>query len=148
MALLAAINHWLHLMSVILWVGGLGFLLMVGTPALREQPQHEIRDEIRMRFHRRFQRLVGPLVVTLLITGGLNVFFVHEELKSFTRAWMMFLGVKLALVTGLISAYLLHLMHKPPEDQKTLAEIPWLRPSFILGLLIVLMAAYLRHSHQ
>ncbi len=36
------VNHWLHLMSAILWIGGLGLLMMAVVPSLRKSVPGEL----------------------------------------------------------------------------------------------------------
>ena len=34
--LIPIVNHWLHLMSAVIWIGGLAFLVMAVGPGLKE----------------------------------------------------------------------------------------------------------------
>ena len=34
--LIPIVNHWLHLLSAVIWIGGLAFIVMAVKPGLRE----------------------------------------------------------------------------------------------------------------
>lgn len=151
MNLAAAANHWIHILSAVIWVGGLSFVVMILNPALRGKLPKESLQTLALAFREKFYRITGVLLVLILVTGGLNVHFVREGLpggSGLSRLWLFFLGIKLTLATGLISLYLLNLLYRNEPWSEDQTEIPWARPSFILGVLIILMAAFLRHSHH
>ena len=151
MNIIAALNHWLHLMSAVIWVGGLAFVVMTLSPSLKENsPPREFIQSLAQAIQARYYRVTGILLVLILITGGLNVRFVRQELlvtEGFSKTWLLLLGIKLMLATGLISIYLLNLLYKNEPQVKNQTEIPWARPSFVLGVLIILTAAFLIHAH-
>jgi len=150
MNVLAALNHWIHLMSAVMWVGALAFVVMTLIPALREKWPKESVENLSKAIQARYYRITGVLVALVLLTGGLNVRFVRTDSvvsKGLGSQWMVLFGVKMALVVGIISIYLLSLLYKGEPLSENKNSIPWARPSFILGVLIVLTAAFLRHSH-
>jgi putative copper export protein len=146
----AVINHWLHLMSVVIWIGGLAFVVMTLNPSLREKFPQESIKALTQSLQARYYRTAGILLILILVTGGLNVHFVHEQLVptgGFKQVWLLGLGVKLILATGLISIYLLNLLYKNEPQPEGQTEIPWARASFLLGVLTILTAAFLKHAH-
>ena len=150
MDFIAALTHWVHLISAVIWVGGLAFVVMLLHPSLKDKFPKESIKELAKNLQGRYLRITGVLMTLILITGGLNVRFVrhlHLEDGGLSRTWLLFLGIKLTLATGLISIFLLNVLYRnePPEEEET--EIRWARPSFILGVFIVMMAAFLKHSH-
>ncbi len=150
MNIIAALNHWLHIMSAVIWVGGLAFVVMTLSPSLKENSPREFIQSLAQAIQARYYRMTGILLVLILITGGLNVRFVRQELlvtEGFSKTWLLLLGIKLMLATGLISIYLLNLLYKNEPQVQNQTEIPWVRPSFVLGVLIILTAAFLKHAH-
>jgi uncharacterized membrane protein len=148
--IVAALNHWLHLMSAVIWVGGLAFVVMTLSPSLKEKFPKESIQSLALAIQARYYRMTGILLVLILITGGLNVRFARQEhlvTEGFSKIWLLLLGIKLMLATGLISIYLLNLLYKNESQVQEQTEIPWVRPSLVLGVLIVLTAAFLKHSH-
>ena len=150
MNLVAVVNHWLHIMSVVIWIGGLAFVVMTLNPSLREKFPKESTQNLIQSLQARYYRATGILLILVLITGGLNVHFVHEQLVptgGFNQAWLLGLGVKLTLATALISIYLLNLLYRNEPLPEGQTEIPWARASFLLGVLTTLTAAFLKHAH-
>ena len=48
--LIPIVNHWLHLMSAVIWIGGLAFLVMAVKPGLKEGavPKTYLADHRRL----------------------------------------------------------------------------------------------------
>src|SRR5439155_25428927 len=67
------VNHWLHLMSAILWIGGLGLLMMAVVPSLRKSVPGELVKPSANAIYKRYQLIIGALMLIILITGGLNI---------------------------------------------------------------------------
>src|SRR5687767_6088848 len=83
--LIPIVNHWLHLTSAVIWIGGLAFLVMAVKPGLKEGrvPKEYIRP-ITEAFYKYYKRVAAVLLVVLLITGGINVHYVNQVLTSQT----------------------------------------------------------------
>lgn len=147
MRLLAAINHGLHLISAVIWIGGLAFIVMTLTPALRGKFPQESTKVFFQDIRNRYYRMSGIFLALILITGGLNVHFALQDTAAAPKPWVMVLGLKLILVTAFGSIYLLNVLYKsnPPESGQH--AIPYANVSFILGILIILAAALLRYAH-
>lgn len=148
---LASLNHWLHLLSVAIWVGGLGFLIMSFHPAATKTLPGDLLKTLYTELRRRYIRMTGIFLAILLVTGGLNVFFTRAldvPAGSFPKSWMWLFGLKLALVTGLISLYFMNILYRTSDAREDEAGIPWSRPAFILGVLIIFVAAALKFSHN
>ena len=78
------VNHWLHLMSAILWIGSLGFLMMAVVPALRKSVPPEYFKPLANAIYQRYQKIVGGLMLILLVTGSVNVVYVNRLMKANT----------------------------------------------------------------
>ncbi|MBI3811355.1 MAG: hypothetical protein HY283_04010 [Nitrospirae bacterium] len=147
MRVLASLNHWIHLVSVVIWIGGLGFVVMTLTPALRGKFPQESTKVFFQDIRNRYFRMSGILLALILITGGVNVHFSLEGVGRASKLWVIVLGVKLILVTAFASIYLLNVLYKsnPPETGEQ--AVPYASASFTLGMLIILCAAILRYAH-
>ena len=145
--LLVGINHWLHLISAVIWIGGLGFMIMTLAPSLRGKFPHDSTKDLFQNIRKRYYRMAGILLLVILITGGFNFVVAVQGMEQAPRLWVILLGLKLALVTALGSIYLLNVLYKanPPEVGEP--AVPYAGPSFVLGVLIILAAALLRHAH-
>jgi hypothetical protein len=155
------VNHWLHLMSAVLWIGSLGFLMMAVVPALRKSVPHEYFKPLANAIYQRYQKIVGGLMLIILITGGINVVYINRLMKAntgegFTNPYIIALGIKLFFVTCLMTLFLYNLIFPPDPGEKTKAGeeesdpegVPFLRAAFWFGIFIVLMAATLKHLHH
>ena len=155
------VNHWLHLMSAILWIGSLGFLMMAVIPSLRKSVPSEYFKPLANAIYQRYQKIVGGLMLIILITGGINIAYVSRLMKAnngegFTNPYIIALGIKLFFVMCLMTLFLYNLIFPPDPGEKTKAGeeeldpegVPFLRPAFWFGIFIVLMAATLKHLHH
>ncbi len=162
--LLPIINHWLHLLSAVVWIGGLAFFVMAVTPGLRAAVPREFVKPISDTFYRSFKRLVGILLVVILFTGGINLHYVSQLMLAQTglgisnnAKYLTILFIKLALVLGVATIYLYTVIFRteatgdetPEEREEQLYEpIPFQRVALWMGILIILCAAALKHLHQ
>jgi len=147
MRALAAINHWVHLTSIVIWVGGLAFIVMTLTPALRGKFPQESTKVFFQDIRRRYFRMSGVLFALILVTGGLNVHFALQDVQRVSKLWVIFLGIKLTLVTAFASIYLLNVLYKSNSPEPGEEAVPYASVSLVLGLLIILCAAFLRYLH-
>jgi hypothetical protein len=155
------VNHWLHLMSAILWIGSLGFLMMAVIPSLRKSVSRELFKPLANAIYQKYQKVVGVLMLVILVTGGINIAYVHKLMKDsngegFTNPYLIALGIKLFFVMCIMTLFLYNIIFPPdPEEKTKTAEdemdpegIPFLRPALWFGIFIVLMAATLKHLHH
>lgn len=162
--LIPIVNHWLHLVSAVIWIGGLAFLVMSLTPTLQEVVPKELIKPIADGLHKRYNRIVGILLVVILFTGGINLHYVNRLLISQTgegiphhTKYLMIFFVKLVLVLGILTLYLYNVIFKEVPTAETSEEeraerfkepIPFQRAALAIGLFIILCAAALKHLHQ
>ena len=144
---IASINHWIHLISAVIWIGGLGFIVMTLAPSLRGKFSQESTKLLFQDIRKRYYRMIGILLTLTLVSGGLNVHFSLQDMARATKPWLIFLGIKLLLVTAIASIYLLNLQYKSKPVESGEQAIPYANISFILGAFIILTAAIMRHSH-
>lgn len=161
------VNHWLHLMAAILWIGALGFLMMAVVPALRQSVPREYFKPLANAIYQRYQKIIGVLMLIILVTGGINIWDVNKLMKrppmegmppgeGFTNPYIIALGIKLFFVMCLMTLFLYNIIFPPEPQQKAKSDdeeldpegVPFLRPAFWFGIFIVLMAATLKHLHH
>lgn len=162
--LIPIINHWLHLVSAVIWIGGLAFLVLSLTPTLQTVVPKELVRPVAEGLHRRYNKIVGLILVVILFTGGINLHYVNRLLISQTgegiphhAKYLMIFFVKLFLVLGILTLYLYNVIFKEaPKTEVTEEEqaeqvkepIPFQRTALVIGLFIILCAAALKHLHQ
>lgn len=158
------VNHWFHLVSAVIWIGGLAFLVMAVTPGLHTAVPREYVKPIADTFYRQYKRVVGVLLVVILFTGGINLHYVNQLLLSQTGSgiphhgkYLTIFFIKLFLVLGILTLFLYTVIFKTEETGEETAEereeqrhepVPFQRLALWMGLLIILCAAALKHLHQ
>jgi hypothetical protein len=60
---------------------------------------------------------------------------------------VIILGIKLLLVTAFASIFLLNVLYKSNPPVAGEQAVPYANASFILGVFIILAAAFLRYAH-
>lgn len=141
---LKTLNFWIHLMSAFIWIGGVIFSSLVLLPAAGNHLPNDTRGTFLRAVHNRFQKLSGVFVTLLLITGGINIHFAKQLRGTFNMVYFNALMLKIFFFTILLTFYLLHL--KELGDPKPLKQLPFQDATLALGILIILMAAVLKHN--
>src|SRR6476661_10596075 len=155
---LAIVNHWIHLMSAVIWIGGLAFLVMSVTPALRNAVPREYLKPVIDAISMRYRKIVGILMLLILMTGGINLHYISQMMLSQTGngisnnpKYLAILFIKLTLVLGIITLFLYTFIFKAEHGEETADEeieaVPFQRLAFWMGILIILCAAALKFLH-
>lgn len=66
------VSRWLHLMAVVVAIGGSAYLYLALMPALKEAMGEPEQEKLRDALRRRWAKFVHVSIVVLLVTGGLN----------------------------------------------------------------------------
>ncbi len=142
--ILRIVNFWVHLVSAFLWIGGVIFSSLVLLPAAQKFLSKDVRGPFLREIHGRFQKLSGVFVTLLLITGGINIHFARQVRGTFGSLYFNALMLKIFFFTILLTFYLLHL--KELGNKKPMEHFPYQEATLVLGVLIILMAAVLKHT--
>ena len=144
MNLFRLVNHWIHLLSVIFWLGGVAFMFLLLMPTIRRTLSEQAAGSVVAALHRKFATIVFVLTFVLMATGAINVGMSRHG-GTFPPQYLSILGLKLFLVVVFLTiAWKNYLDVRRNPDQQVLADVPFLRLSFILAILIVFLAAGLR----
>ncbi len=157
------VNHWFHLVSAVIWIGGLAFLVMAVTPGLRTAVPREYVKPIADVFYRQYKRVVGILLVVILFTGGINLHYVNQMMLAQTGVgvngspkYLTVFFIKLFLVLGVMTIFLYTIIFRTEATGEETAEeqeehfqepVPFQRVSLYMGLFIILCAAALKFLH-
>ena len=155
--------HWLHVLSAVVWIGGLAFLVLAVTPALKTAVPKAFIRPISEAFYQNYKRVVGILLVVILFTGGANLHYVSEamvmqsgESVAHHAKYLTVFFVKLALVLGVLTIFLYTVIFKneptggeTPEELEEMAmePVPFQRVALWMGVFIILCAAAMKHLH-
>ena len=155
--------HWVHLLSAVVWIGGLAFLVMAVTPGLQTAVPKEYIKPICDTFYKQYRRVVGVLLVVILFTGGINLHYVSVLLESTTgegiahnAKYLTVFFIKLSLVLGILTLFLYTVIFRTEEtgeetqeekEEHMIEPIPFQRSALWIGVFIILCAAALKHLH-
>jgi len=141
------LNFWIHLLSSMIWIGGILFFSFILLPSVRKKLPPEIAVVFRRDIYVKFVKTVGLFAVLLLITGGINIHFSHITRGVFSQQYLWVLYTKIVFFTVLITLYAINLKNLPETQKKRgIEHIPFQDTSLALGILIILMAAFLKHT--
>ncbi|GJL56153.1 MAG: hypothetical protein NPIRA02_32850 [Nitrospirales bacterium] len=156
--------HWLHLLSAVVWIGGLAFLVMAVTPGLRTSVPKEYIRPITETFYLQYKRVVGVILVVALFTGGINLHYVSKAMELMTgdgishnAKYLTIFFIKLSLVLGVLTIFLYTVIFKnEPTGEETTEEkeemvyepVPFQRGTLWMGVFIILCAAAMKHLHS
>jgi uncharacterized membrane protein len=140
---MATTIQWIHLMASVVALGGMGFLLLILIPSL-EVLSAEQREALSKAVAGRFRWASWSAMTLVLLSGLYNVRRYYWE-EPWDRAWR-FLALKVLLsfvffgiVLGLTIPFKLFQPLRARRRQ-------WLLVAFILGVVVVLISAYLRRG--
>ena len=140
---MATTIQWIHLMASVVALGGMGFLLLILIPSL-EVLSAEQREALSKAVAGRFRWASWSAMTLVLLSGLYNVRRYYWE-EPWDRAWR-FLALKVLLsfvffgiVLGLTIPFKLFQPLRARRRQ-------WLLVAFIVGIVVVLISAYLRRG--
>lgn len=102
---LSLVLHWLHLSAVVLWIGALGFNIMILTPNLKRIDLTN-RSKLMSNVMPSFLKLVWISIVIIVGTGLYRVAFVNNmaNLSDFaSTSYGLSLIVKMSIVAVMIA---------------------------------------------
>ena len=144
MSLFRLVNHWIHLISVIFWLGGVAFSFLLLIPTLKQTLSEQVAASVLYAVHKKFVLITFMLTFVLMITGAINLGMSRHG-GIFPPQYLTILGVKLFLVVIFLTiAWRNYLEIRRNPDQRVITQMPFLRFSFALALMIVFLAASLR----
>ena len=148
--------HWLHILSAVVWAGGMIFAGVILTPAARKILPPQLRHPFYADLGRRFMLWGYSAVGVLILTGSYKLYTVWGSLPFDNLFWKV-ISVKIGLVAVMIVLSLLHnfvwgprlAAHartpESPQYQSALRQLSfWSRMNLFLVLVIVFLGAYLR----
>jgi putative copper export protein len=156
--LIPILNDWFHLLSAVIWIGGLAFLVLAVTPGLKQTVAKDQIKPITDAFYRHYKKVAGILLLVLLFTGGINLHYVNQVLTSQTGVgiphhakYLTVFFIKLFLVLCLLTLFLYTVLFKADDEageDESYEAIPFQRAALWIGFFIILCAAAMKHLHQ
>ncbi len=138
----AVLNHWLHLISVIFWVGGNAYQVFVLMPFM--SPDNPSNETV-LKISKRFTRMSLLFLVILVITGGINFGFRRVGHEVVPSGYVSALAVKVFLIVGMAALLLFGLIRPLDEDSPSTAPgFVYSKISLVIGVIVIFLAAMLR----
>jgi uncharacterized membrane protein len=133
MTVLHSLSLWLHILSMVLWLGAIVFFLAAFGPAVRGLPP-ERAIPVLDRGRRSFEAL-SWVAITLLVVSGIASLIFHGQSFGFSRGQFYFtvLSVKLLLFTAMFFHHSLQVFKYAPlivtsTSQITAGSADWPEP--------------------
>ena len=141
--LLNLISRWLHVIPVIVMVGGTLFLRLALLPALAASENAELRDTVRESVRKKWAKWIGISTLLLLVTGLYNAYFkaITYELSPLYNG-LLLVKILLAFAVFYLAARLSGRSAKAVQMRQR--EIHWTNILCVLMLTIVLIAGAMK----
>ena len=144
----AVLNHWVHLASVIFWMGGVAFQILLIAPFLKtDNPS----TAYFISLSNRFQKVISPLLLILIVTGGVNLGFRREGYDMIPPGYISALGFKVLLVALVVSIHFFSFVRSRLNDpsvanQETqiVSQNRYAKWTLAIGVIIIFIASMLR----
>ncbi len=144
----AVLNHWIHLSSVIFWMGGVAFQLIVISPFIKKDNSP---PTYLIALSSRFQKIISPLLLILLVTGGVNLGFRRAGYEAIPDGYITAFAFKVLLVTAVVSIHFFsfirsNLTETSVADQQVQiqSQFRYAKWTLTIGVVIVFIATMLR----
>lgn len=135
--------HGIHLLSVVIAIGGTFCLRFVVCPKLGEG---EEAAETRNRILKRWRSIVWVNIVLIVITGLANAHMAYMRVGPDFLYWVLFL-VKFFLAILLFAIALMLTLPIEGFDKVRAKRDAWMHHIFAIGAVILFLSAFLRHHH-
>ena len=140
---MATVMQWIHVMAAVVGLGGIGFVLLILMPSLSNLDAEQ-RESVYRAIAGRFRWVSWSAMLLLLLSGLYNLRRYYWE-EPWDRAWR-FLTLKIVLAFGLFGIVLALTLPLPWFESLHRRRKRWLWIGFILGIVVVLISAYLRRA--
>jgi hypothetical protein len=142
---LHVLMRFIHISSVILFVGGVVYARQIVFPLLDSMPQ-DLQIQSGARVQSRYRSTLFTLL-TLIILSGLYNFLTFNGPKH-SSSWQMWFGIKMLLVLHLLATGILWATSGYSDIAASAKSKKRLTSMAISGLIVVLISAYLRSLTQ
>ncbi|HPQ16868.1 MAG TPA: hypothetical protein PLP04_16670, partial [Bryobacteraceae bacterium] len=139
---LGVFSRWLHIVSVVALIGGAIYVWGVAAPALKGL-QDDDRTGAWAAQAARFRPLVYAAIAGLLVSGTYNLL----TQPGHTRMYHIWFGVKMLLAAHVFVSAALAVSAPAERPESESRGVRRLAGAAIVGLLAILVAAYLRRIY-
>ena len=146
-SVLTLISRWLHIVSVVVVIGGAVFMRFALMPAAHSVLPDDLHDKLRSRLMARWKRVVHVCVAILIVTGSFNFYLTfHDNVKPIP--YHPILGVKL-IGAAVVFFLAIALTGSSPGFSKLRQESgKWMSVQIALAAVIILLSGLMKAVHQ
>jgi len=139
----------LHLVSLIVWIGGSAYQVFVLSPLVKSG---DLPEKTLLAMSKRFRSISLVVLITLVITGGVNLGIRRAGHEFIPPGYVSALAVKVFLVVAMGAGLLVSFVRnaddeggKPSEtDQTALYGFGTTKVTLAIGIIVIFLAAILR----
>jgi len=140
---MSTLVQWIHVTAAVMGIGGMGFLLLILMPSLRVLTPEQ-RDQLSRAVLGRFRWASWTVVLVLLASGLYAVRQYYWEV-AWGKSWK-FLTLKIVLAFAVFIISLGLTVPLKILDRFRARRQMWLSLAFALGIIVILISAYLRRG--
>ena len=136
--ILQIVMRYIHIVSAIIVVGGMSFMLMCLTPAVRLLDE-QFRDSLMKMVHHRFLRVVWVAIGGLIVSGAYNWYMLQKTYDKIGPKANALIGTKVLIafiMFAVVGARTVGMMQNPRRA---------LMINIHLAAIVILLAAILRY---
>jgi uncharacterized membrane protein len=135
--------QWLHVAAAVLAVGGVACMRFVVLPSV-ELLEDSARETFVESVHSRFRQIIWISIGLLMITGLYNVGIAVAAGKFADPGYLYPVIAKIVLALVVFKIAFMLIVPGPAFSGIKAKRKTWLLVNFILGMIVILIAAYLR----
>jgi uncharacterized membrane protein len=137
--------RWVHVLSAIIWVGGMLFIALVLVPTARALGDATFRTRLIQESGYRFRTIGWIALALLVVTGLLNLWFQPFLLRAPRFHWKLGLVVLTLILSGFHDGVLGPRAGRPGADPSVRLRASWVaRANVVVALAVVLLGLSLR----
>lgn len=137
--------RWLHVLAVVVWLGGMLFIALVVVPVTRGLPDPALRGRLVREMGRRFRTVGWAALAVLVATGLANLWYAPYLLRTGRFHWKLGLVVLALLLSAYHDFVTGPRAGEPGADPSARVRASWIaRLNVVVVLGIVLLGLSLR----
>lgn len=149
-----AASHWLHLITTVIWIGGIIFILFIAIPSAKQVLGSDA-GKLMGEISKRFTPIANYSIIFLLVTGIVLTYLNKQSsgIESVRNNWTLFLILKHVLVLGMIGVHFYRGLILAPKIAGTESAVQkaslqrlslnLVKVNFCLGLLVLFFSGIL-----
>ena len=143
----AILSRWVHILCVVVVVGGAVFMRVVLMPAADEALSPELHEQLRARVIRRWKKIVHAGVALLMVSGGYNFYMaIHDQVPP--KPYHAIFLAKLLMALAVFFFAVALTSSSPGFARLRENSRKWLGVQITLAVLIIMLSGVLKSLHQ